>query len=476
MESKVASSASTLPYFDRSSLTRVLCIIGFTFSWLFALSCLGVGIASTQHIWQFDLSKDIYPELIVLAQNVVITICNESLGFIHSSSLRWALQSEGRLVFNSNVRLLSSARKHGPNKWYSNILVMCGIIAAYASSALTFLEFSDGDDYAFQVNGPAFVTLGCGMAAQASIATWAMFGRSALPTWSSNFMDTAAACLSASRGLKHRLGRCMQGVHLALSPAEPSYPQRRQPSAYQAHKEIRQVLWLLWTFPLLGCIWAIALIFASGRAQQFVPCSWAFDRESCTPSATLTWADVLDEGNLPSAVFAWVFFLICAIQATITLTLHCAELHVNCSRDEATWRKASSAKGLKRTSNALLSLLSSWQGVSLFCFKPFVHWLYSLTFFIDLTNGISFNGAQVLYLTASMALLAVFSSVLMFWRYKGPQPATFGHLQSLVDLIDEWPEKKDRVFWGAKGEEGEVAHAGTSWMPLEAVRFDEVYA
>src|SRR5271163_1577738 len=127
------SSAFT-PYFDRAPSTRVLCIIGLAFSWVFALSCIGVGAASSQTIWSFNFRNPIYPELVVLGQNILITICNESLGYIHSASLRWALQREGRLTFNSNLRLMSSSRASGPNKWYSNTVVLCGIITTYASS------------------------------------------------------------------------------------------------------------------------------------------------------------------------------------------------------------------------------------------------------------------------------------------------------------------------------------------------------
>jgi hypothetical protein len=476
MEYKTASNALSTPYFDRASSTRVLCIIGLAFSWLFALSAIAVGIASSVHTWQIIFGKAFYAEVVVLAQNILITICNESLGLIHASSLRWTLQREGRLSFNSNLRLLSSSRAPGPNKWYSNVCVLCGIIAAYASSSITFLEFSDGDKSGFQISGAAFVTLGCGMSAQASISTWALLSCGALPTWSSDFMDTAAACLSTSSGLERRAGRCLQGVHLTLSPSAPAYPQRRQASAYSAHKDVRRVLWLMWATVVLGCIWGVGLFFARGKAQTLYSCSWNLVQGNCAPSAFIPVPDILDSGNLPAGTFTWMFFLICAIQATLTLTLHCAELHVNCSRDETSWRKASSTKGLKRTSNALFAMVSSWQSVALFCFKPFVHWLYSLTFFIDLTQGLSFNAIQVFYLTASVALLAIFSSVIMLWRYKGPQPATFGHLQSLVDLIDEWPEAKDRVYWGDKGDEAGVAHAGTYWMPLGGIDFDKAYA
>ncbi|KAF8865935.1 hypothetical protein BDZ45DRAFT_568128, partial [Acephala macrosclerotiorum] len=55
---------------------------------------------------------------------IIITVCNESLGFIRSTSLKWALQRERRLEFNSNLRLFSMSRTFGRNAWYSNVAVL----------------------------------------------------------------------------------------------------------------------------------------------------------------------------------------------------------------------------------------------------------------------------------------------------------------------------------------------------------------
>jgi len=42
------------------------------------------------------------------------------------------------------------------------------------------------------------------------------------------------------------------------------------------------------------------------------------------------------------------------------------------------------------------------------------------------------------------------------------QPATYGHLPTLVNLVDEWCET---MFWGHKGN----GHAGTSYKHLPEV-------
>lgn len=71
-----------------------------------------------------------------------------------------------------------------------------------------------------------------------------------------------------------------------------------------------------------------------------------------------------------------------------------------------------------------------------------------------------------------MGALALFTTLLVQHKPKGPQPATYGHLQTLCDLIDAWPERVEQTFfWGDKadGTGDEVRHAGTSDAPLAPV-------
>lgn len=54
----------------------------------------------------------------------------------------------------------------------------------------------------------------------------------------------------------------------------------------------------------------------------------------------------------------------------------------------------------------------------------------------------------------------------------------------MVDLVDEWPEKHERMFWGDRGAiervQGKewqpvVKHAGVSAQPLSSVHATEAY-
>ena len=57
----------------------------------------------------------------------------------------------------------------------------------------------------------------------------------------------------------------------------------------------------------------------------------------------------------------------------------------------------------------------------------------------------------------------MFATYVSARRPIGALPATFGHLQTLADLIDEWD---NRMFWGHKAD-GNPNYAGTSstWLP-----------
>ncbi|KZP07619.1 hypothetical protein FIBSPDRAFT_803859 [Athelia psychrophila] len=52
---------------------------------------------------------------------------------------------------------------------------------------------------------------------------------------------------------------------------------------------------------------------------------------------------------------------------------------------------------------------------------------------------------------------------IMFRRNRGAQPAAFGHIQTLVDVIDVWAPK---IYWGYKASNKSTGHAGTSEWPL----------
>ena len=73
-------------------------------------------------------------------------------------------------------------------------------------------------------------------------------------------------------------------------------------------------------------------------------------------------------------------------------------------------------------------------------------------------------------------------TIVGFWRPQRVIPSTYGHLQTLVDLIDEWPTSESQIlYWGHKryrnvrqenGEVMRIGHAGTSGNPDDVLPLD----
>ena len=114
-------------------------------------------------------------------------------------------------------------------------------------------------------------------------------------------------------------------------------------------------------------------------------------------------------------------------------------------------------------------------------------------------EGIKLFIPQVCYTTITLFCLSALATFLALSRPSGPQPATFGHLPTLVDLIDVWPCRmaddadqersaadnkaskstcKDTVklYWGDKGNnEDGTRRAGTSYTPLKPLVMSAPY-
>jgi hypothetical protein len=172
-------------------------------------------------------------ELTPLSLNIGVTLLTECLGLIHAITLRWNMQLEGTLSFNSSPRLFTSSRRSVLNSWICNILNAMFFISSYSSTSLVFLPepsqpmadpnnfFDDESEGIFKdenfeslvdklhVSGIAMVTLGGGLLGQALLATWAYCAVS-VPTWSSSPIDTALAC--QQRGIKKLEGHTMLSV------------------------------------------------------------------------------------------------------------------------------------------------------------------------------------------------------------------------------------------------------------------------
>ncbi|CZR53729.1 uncharacterized protein PAC_03609 [Phialocephala subalpina] len=499
---------------DKALGSRNCCVIGLCAAWVTGVAGIAGGCYC---IYLNHYSKDgdgsgaqfLIPhaakEVLPLGMNVIVTFLNEAMGYIHSTSLRWSLQYENRLTFNSNLRLLSSAKRSKPNTWYCNMLFLVCIILSYATTSLIFLGYNtslgrtmDTEATAatdmkleniIHVSGIALIIFGISLLGQAGLSTWALMGTK-IPTWSSNPLDTVYACTDDTNPnqLVRRKDRCMKSVHDITQDSYPVAPKEKQGPACTAHPEVKWVLTLLWALVPLGAVWggATYIMILKGNPHGVLGDSWTFIplftgstynstiSTSCEAARCTHGTSVLNVGwTANSGIIGNVgsIFLIAGFQAGLTLALHCAELLVNLSRDEGIFRMAITPKGTDPRYNSIVAAFSSWQTIMLFGFKAAVHWLFGLAINNDFKLGVNMYPPQVFYFTAFAFGVAVFASYVSLRRPMGPLPATFGHLQTMADLIDEWD---DRMFWGHK-ENGFPNYAGTSSKRLDMPRWHELY-
>lgn len=206
------------------------------------------------------------------------------------------------------------------------------------------------------------------------------------------------------------------------------------------------------------------------ECNSYLGTSWSLLRDSGDKpmsAAVITEADVLNYG--------YMFAFYSAFQGFFTLALHCAELVASMNRDESTWRKCYTQHLYSPRPNALLRAATNWVTVILFIFKILLHWLFGNAISYAYNWGLFVRPPPFLYLSIGSLCLSVVLTFSCCQRPKGEQPATFGHVQTLVNLVDEWHLQ---MYWGDKGEgldTDRVRHAGTASVPLGMIMKDVMY-
>ncbi|KAK3174149.1 hypothetical protein OEA41_001393 [Lepraria neglecta] len=315
-ESAASSSArlaraETLPPFDKASGTRLACIAGIGASYIIALVCLAGSIYL--HIQNADTGSSYFqirtwtmrvplasaPRIILnLILNIAVTLCTECLGYVHYTSLRWALWSE----------------------------------ATYTAASQVLLD--DFDYGEAEVNGVALLVLGIGLLVQALLAQACIMIKSKqILTWSSNVLTVTLACLHSPEELRHRDGRCMIPAAEASNHVDgPRRPSVHQPSLRETDASARHVIRFVWLLVPAAALWAVVLAAAWTNGLRF-----AFRSE----------ASYITKDNISSHGYGLLIVGVC--QTFITMGLHCVEILVNRSRDEVLWRQAASRKRKSRT-------------------------------------------------------------------------------------------------------------------------------
>ena len=509
------------PY-DKALTTRKTCHVGLMLSYILAFSGLvatvtlatalakaeddltlinSTGVIGTGSVGQAAFF------MIPLVLATIVTFCSESLGLVHTTSLRWALWREGRLHFNTNLRLMTQAHSSKPNRWAVNLYAIFVTALTYAAAGQIFFTnlytmASHPEKLNLSFSVPALAAMTFGLFSQAAIATWSfLVMRHHVPTWSTNPLNVALAC--KYQGLKSRPNRTLVSYHKIRDKSNASFqhpiPHRRQPSLAASRLSAVRVTVLLWAVVLAALIWASCTL---GIGQQSQDVSQGAGTSALHRGKVIIWTSSWSSSTqLRWTVVLFGIAFTFATQLIFTFALHCTELLVNATRDERVWRKASDhlkakvstgaqykrkmkTKGAAIDSNAIKEACTAWETVTLFMFKTAIHWAFGESVQVRFdedgnTNIVIWANALVLLLVFLFGI-AVFGTYLCCRRPSGPQPVAYGHTQTLVDLIDDWGKEDELLYWGDKGhvardKDGEIRRAGTAgrsegvgWIRMDA--------
>ncbi|KAG1739861.1 uncharacterized protein EDB91DRAFT_1053706 [Suillus paluster] len=466
-------------FYDRGLTSRRYTLVGIAGSSIISCFCIIAGIVimgsnkEGNGAAQMTLSSNLQKEMLVLMINLIVTLCTESIGFMHGISLRSALASESRLRFNSNLRLLTAARGwSNPNGSLLNGIMAVLLIISYNSASLVIITLNYGTHWStgetsVSITGLPLLLLGVALLLQTVIALSGMRAVQIL-TWSSSPFDLTAALVHHTQ-LTLVPFRCMRGVSDLDAEGGPARPSEAQPSAWRAHPSIRKVIISLWGLVIACAGYAVLIMYIWHKFDGGM---------ESTPVLTMkSWLFFPSEQSnavvyyLPFWGWWWILFFVnlAFVQGPITLGLHCSELIANVIRDERQWTCATGREGLRTATNPLKPIFANPLNLVLLVTKPALHWMFGLSFTLFGTAGprtletvsIFMFTAQIWNLCMALFIFACLFTLVALFRPRGPQPAAYGHLQTLANLVDEWSPV---MWWGHKEDGISYCHAGR--MPV----------
>ena len=97
--------------------------------------------------------------------------------------------------------------------------------------------------------------------------------------------------------------------------------------------------------------------------------------------------------------------------------------------------------------NSIIAAMTSWQTVILLISKAACHWLFGLAINVSWGLGVNMYPPQIFYFTGFLLAVAIFATYVSLRRPKGYLPATYGHLQTMADIVDELVTKYFSIFF-----------------------------
>ncbi|KIW12106.1 hypothetical protein PV08_09380 [Exophiala spinifera] len=443
--------------YEKGSGTRQACLIGLGFSILVGITFFVLGCVVPHKFNGEDDAIAFSPvvlELLTLGIDFAVLIITEINGYIHSLSLRWALSREGRLDFNSSLRLLTVSQKTPANGLLANIAYFITLSFSYGASSVIVVRNTyviqaedlgssaeewkkHSHDANFSRVGP--LSLGIAILVQCALSIWCLQSQT-FASWDSSPLTTLAATRSRSDSL-------LTQPEISESRSSPTNGRR---SPYASRPRIRLVLVLVTIVFLAFVVWTALLIPYGIRNQPNG--NWAFFPTSTNGNEvddpnTMTiflkffkvhnevyenrhgglGPDYVSEANLFGILLLYV-----VLQSFITIGLHSAELQILMLRDESLWQKSASGY-MSRSFSSVTAPLQSPPNAALLLFKPILHWLFAVSLSVDYAQGMAMRAPQTAYLTAAWAVFVLFTYGLSFYRPNGALPQTYGRLDTMRD-------------------------------------------
>lgn len=283
------------------------------------------------------------------------------------------------------------------------------------------------------------------------------------------------------QGTEQKSSRCMMTVHDHRKLDGPRMPLLTQASMRRASRRVSYIL--LWLVFCLS-IFTDATISLSQRVYNTSEHGWTWSLiatdvesgygEEQTPAASL----YLGRGGSYPLYVTLQFLLSASIQGFLSLGLHCAELQVQLARFEAVWRTLQSTRGSMENTlyNSVTQPFKTWQSTGLLFFKVIIHWLAGTAVQHSMAFTIICRIPQLTYLIILWTIFVGFMIAVSLQKPRGPLPTTYGHLQTMANVVDELSPK---MYWGDKSGDyqilGAIRQAGTSPTPLPSVHTDAWY-
>ncbi|THU98981.1 hypothetical protein K435DRAFT_856085 [Dendrothele bispora CBS 962.96] len=418
-------------------------------------------------------------EAIKLLFNLVfVKPCVFGFSRAHGNATMWQLASETdpqtghpRLEFNSNPRFLTSSQqfKLGPTGLPANVIMAISLAITYAASQMILLDLQEDDPQPGEPNTVlshfALSTLGVVILVQAFISIWAIRSTD-IKTWNTSPFATAyimsqeMALCPGKIPLQRRPGRCMRSLYDRYQDSEIGVkPENARASAWQSHPIFRTLTMWIWMLVGSGFYWGIVIIFmvqsgtpGTSRGSDWLPIS-------LSPAASIRIFDLGWDGIAPTVGLVWSLAILVGFQGGIVTTaLTCAQTIVDLACDQRMWMEI--LEGSDPNPHVLKKFSVSSYSYIIEIADPVYHWMFGLAISINANKGVQIRPVPIFWIS----VVGVLGVAFVTWELKhNPArkillPATFGHLQTMVDLIDEW---HDEMYWGDKSEAG-FGHAGTS--------------